>query len=276
MPSIDIGANLCHDSFDSDRSEVLARARDAGVEAIIVTGSCATSTPAAIALAQQHPGYLYATAGIHPHHASEVDDLTLKELSKWGAAPEVVALGEMGLDFFRDIAPRPVQERAFTEQLAIAAAIGKPLFLHQRDAHERFLPILKEQLAAFPAVVVHCFTGSEEELLDYVELGLYVGITGWICDERRGHHLLDIVHHIPQDRLMVETDAPYLLPRSIRPKPASRRNEPMHLPHVIRAIAEATRRDEAEVAASTARNARVFFGLRPAPVKDQAATMAGN
>ena len=261
MPSIDIGSNLCHNSFDADRNAVLKRAADAGVEAIIVTGSCGDSVPAAISLAGQHPDYLHATAGIHPHHADEVDAELLDKLATWGRANEVVAMGEMGLDFFRDIAPRPVQEKAFAEQLSVAAAIGKPLFLHQRDAHERFLPILLEQLDSFPAAVVHCFTGSESELLDYIEQGLYIGITGWICDDRRGKHLLDIVHHIPQDRLMVETDSPYLLPRTIKPKPASRRNEPMYLNHVVQTIAQATGRDTTAVAQSTADNARRFFGL---------------
>lgn len=261
MPSIDIGANLCHDSFDSDRQDVLERAREAALQAIVVTGSCSQSVPAAIALAQQEKGYLYATAGIHPHHAEEVDADLLGKLKHWGQADEVVAMGEMGLDFFRDIAPRPTQEAAFSAQLDIAAQINKPLFLHQRDAHERFLPILREQLNAFPTAVVHCFTGSEAELLDYIELDLYVGITGWICDERRGKHLLDIVHHIPQNRLLVETDAPYLLPRTIKPKPATRRNEPMHLNAVINTIAQATGQEAAELAATTADNARRFFNL---------------
>ena len=270
MPSIDIGANLCHDSFDADRDAVLARATEAGVEAIIVTGSCEQSSPGAIALAQANPGLLYATAGVHPHHASEVTESTLKNLKQWGQEEEVVAMGEMGLDFFRDISPRDVQEQAFAQQLEVAAQIGKPLFLHQRDAHARFLPILREQLDHFPAVVVHCFTGTEDELRDYLDLDLHIGITGWICDERRGQHLLDIVGLIPQDRLMVETDAPYLLPRSIRPKPDTRRNEPMYLPYVIHSIAEATGRTAAQVADATAQTARKFFQL-PAP-KQQAAT----
>ncbi len=261
MPSIDIGANLCHDSFDADRLAVLERAREAAVKGIVVTGSCSQSVPAAIELARQHPDYLYATAGIHPHHAAEVDAALLSRLATWGRAEEVVAMGEMGLDFFRDIAPRPIQEAAFAAQLDVAASIGKPLFLHQRDAHERFLPILREQLTAFPAAVVHCFTGSEAELLDYIELGLYVGITGWICDERRGQHLMDCVKHIPEDRLLVETDAPYLLPRTIRPKPASRRNEPMYLNEVIQTIAQARGQEPAALAETTYKNTLRFFNL---------------
>lgn len=261
MPSIDIGANLCHDSFDADRDAVLQRARQVGLEAIIVTGSCANSIPAAIKLAGSQPGYLYATAGVHPHHATEVDAALLVQLRAWGQAPEVVAMGEMGLDFFRDISPRDIQERAFADQLQVAAAIGKPLFLHQRDAHERFMPILEEHRDAFPAIVVHCFTGSAREMRDYLDLDLHIGITGWICDERRGQHLLDIVGQIPEDRLMVETDSPYLLPRTLAPRPASRRNEPMYLTAVIDTIALATGRTSADVAAATASTARRFFAL---------------
>ncbi|MGB1580227.1 MAG: TatD family hydrolase [Nevskiales bacterium] len=261
MPSIDIGANLAHDSFDADREAVLQRAQDAGVQAIIVTGSCAESIPNAIKLSREHPGYLYATAGVHPHHAKTVDAALIKQLQHWGQADEVVAMGEMGLDFFRDFCPRDVQETAFQQQLDAASDLGKPLFLHQRDAHQRFLPILREQLQRFPAAVVHCFTGTESELRDYLDLGLYVGITGWICDERRGQHLLDIVGLIPEDRLLVETDAPYLLPRTIKPKPSSRRNEPQYLPAVIETIATATGRSARQVATATANNARRFFNL---------------
>jgi TatD DNase family protein len=261
MNLIDIGANLAHDSFDADRDAVLARARQAGVGTIIVTGSDAESAYRALQLARAHPGFLYATAGLHPHHAARLDDTTLAALNAVAQAAETVATGEMGLDFFRDFAPRPVQEQAFQRQLEMAAAIGKPVFLHQRDAHARFLPILREQLARLPAAVVHCFTGTREELRDYLEAGLYIGITGWICDERRGQSLAECVRDIPLDRLMLETDAPYLLPRSLRPRPAGRRNEPMYLPAVLAAVAQALGRDTDEVAATTTATARRFFHL---------------
>ncbi|MDX1496845.1 MAG: TatD family hydrolase [Salinisphaeraceae bacterium] len=272
MPSIDIGANLAHDSFDADREAVLQRAKDAGVQAIVVTGSCAQSIPAAIALSREHAGYLYATAGVHPHHAETVNGELITQLQHWAEAEEIVAMGEMGLDFFRDFCPRDVQEKAFQQQLEIAGRIGKPLFLHQRDAHERFLPILREQLDHFPAAVVHCFTGTESELRDYLDLGLYIGITGWICDERRGQHLLDIVGLIPEDRLLVETDAPYLLPRNLKPKPKTRRNEPMYLPAVVETIATATGRKLDDVASTTADNAVRFFNLPSCIATSRAAT----
>ncbi|HXG27986.1 MAG TPA: TatD family hydrolase [Nevskiales bacterium] len=261
MSLIDIGANLAHDSFDADRDAVLVRARQAGVSAIIVTGSDLDSARKAVALARAHAGFLYATAGQHPHHAGSLDDDTLHALHETALAPQVVATGEMGLDFFRDFAPRPAQERAFQRQLEMAVAVGKPVFLHQRDAHARFLPILCEQLDRLPAAVVHCFTGTREELYDYLDVGLHVGITGWICDERRGQHLLDCVRDIPLDRLMLETDAPYLLPRNLQPKPASRRNEPAYLPAVLATVAQALGRPAAEVAAATTATARRFFRL---------------
>ncbi len=258
---IDIGANLCHPSFDADRAQVIARARAAGVAAIVVTGSDRASIPGALALAREFPGYLYATAGVHPHHADTVDDELLAWLRECARAPEVVATGEMGLDFYRDLAPRPVQEHAFARQLEVAVEIGKPVFLHQRDAHARFLPLLKGYLPRLPAVVVHCFTGTRAELRDYLDLNLYVGITGWICDERRGAHLCECVRDIPLDRLLVESDAPYLLPRTLQPRPKARRNEPMYLPVVVSAIAMARGLLMETLAAHTLANARRFYRL---------------
>src|SRR5262249_4358658 len=145
----------------------------------------------------------------------------------------VRAVGECGLDFNRDFSPRPVQERWFAAQLALAAALDKPVFLHERDAHARFVAILKEA----PPVrgVVHCFTGTRAELDVYLEMGLHIGITGWICDERRGAGLAALVRHVPLDRLLVETDAPFLVPRDLRPRPAH--NEPAFLPHIAQTVA---------------------------------------
>ncbi len=258
----DIGANLCHDSFDDDREAVLARAADAGVDRIVVTGSCAESSAGAAALAGHRAGvHLYATAGLHPHHAGDLDEDMLRLFRGLGAQAGVVAMGEMGLDYFRDFSPRPTQRDAFARQLDLAVELGMPCFLHQRDAHQDFLALLEPRLAELPGVVVHCFTGSAAELEEYVALGVYVGITGWICDERRGLHLLDCVASIPDDRLLIETDAPYLLPRSLRPKPSSRRNEPMYLPEVAATVATARGQTPSEVGALTSANASRLFGL---------------
>ncbi|HTW73584.1 MAG TPA: TatD family hydrolase [Steroidobacteraceae bacterium] len=265
MQWIDIGANLTHDSFDADRAAVLERARASGVTQIIVTGTSLAGSEAAAALAGSHPGRLFATAGVHPHHAEELSIEGLAQLRTLLRAPQVVAVGECGLDYFRDYAPRAAQRRAFEWQLQLAAECGKPLFLHQRDAHEDFLAALRELHAqrGAPCAVAHCFTGARRELEAYLELGLSIGLTGWFCDERRGAHLAALVPHIPQQRLMLESDAPYLLPRDLVPRPRSRRNEPMYVAHIGHAIARA-RGESAELcAAHTSAHARTFFGLPP-------------
>lgn len=258
---IDIGANLCHDSFDQDREAVLERARAAGVCTIVVTGSDRQSSRDALALARAHPGYLFATAGIHPHRAEEAGEEALAELRELAGAEEVRAIGETGLDFFRDFSPRDMQIRAFEAQLELAAELAMPAFLHQRDAHDRFLPVLKAWRDRLPGAVVHCFTGTRKELHDYLDLNLHIGLTGWFCDERRGRHLHELVEDIPADRLMIETDAPYLLPRDLKPKPSTRRNEPRHLPHIAEAIARARGEDTETLAQRTRENARRFFGM---------------
>ena len=215
----------------------------------------------ALRLAQAHPGELFATAGVHPHHATEYTDECDAEMRALHAHPEVVAVGECGLDYFRDFSPRPAQRRAFERQLQIAADTGKPLFLHQRDAHDDFLAVLREHAAGLAGGVAHCFTAGAKERDAYLELGLHIGITGWINDERRGLGLRNVVKGIPADRLMIETDAPYLLPRDIRPAPKSRRNEPAHLPYVLRAVARARGETPETVAASSTATARRLFGL---------------
>jgi TatD DNase family protein len=260
---IDIGANIAHDSFDEDRSEMMQRAADAGVERIIVTGSSDESNVQAAKLAEQSPGTLYSTAGVHPHHASDYNDDSDALIRSLIQKDSVVAVGECGLDYFRNISPREAQLEAFKRQLEIAKDSGLPVFLHQRDAHDDFVEMLEPALPDLSRAVAHCFTGEGESLREYVAMGLYIGITGWICDERRGKHLHDIVSIIPDDRLLVETDAPYLLPRSIRPKPKSRRNEPMYLPEVVRVIAEARGQTQEHVAEISTANAERFFGLDP-------------
>lgn len=259
MELIDIGINLAHDSFDVDRAAVMKRAADAGVVQMVVTGSSEQNTRAAIGLAIAHPGILFATAGVHPHHAADLTTDTLPALQELARDDRVVAVGECGLDYFRDFSPRELQRRAFGWQLELATATGKPVFLHQRDAHDDFIAILREHRVT--RGVAHCFTAGEAERDAYLELGLHIGITGWINDERRGLHLRDVVREIPADRLMLETDAPYLLPRDIKPTPRTRRNEPAYLPYVVRAVAAARGESAETVAAATVATTRKFFGL---------------
>jgi len=259
---IDIGANLTHASFSHDLPEVLARARAAGVTRIVVTGADAEGARAAHALAQAHPELLSATAGVHPHHASAFDADTEQLLRELHAQREVVAVGETGLDYHRNFSPREAQLFAFERQLELAVAAAKPLFLHQRDAHADFLACMDNVRGRIGPAVVHCFTGEKQELFDYLDRDFHIGITGWICDERRGEHLRELVRHIPAQRLMLETDAPYLLPRNLKPMPSHRRNEPMYLKHVCAEVARDRGEDVAVTAASTTATARAFFGLR--------------
>ena len=258
---IDIGANLTHDSFADDLDLVIERAQAAGVEQMIVTGASEQGSRDAVELASRHAGTLFATCGVHPHHASDYDDSAHATLNRLAGHPGVVALGECGLDYYRDYSPREAQREAFRRQLELAVEHRLPVFLHQRDAHDDFVEILKPYIGRIRGGVAHCFTGDARMLNDYLELGLYIGITGWICDERRGAHLNELVAKIPPERLMLETDAPYLLPRTLRPKPASRRNEPAYLREVLRVVAEAGNMDMDWLAALTSANARRFFRL---------------
>lgn len=258
---IDIGANLTHDSFADDRDAVIQRAGDAGVNRMILTGSSAQGSRDAVNLAESRPGKFFATAGVHPHHASDYTDDVHSTLAELATHDAVVAVGECGLDYFRNFSPPEQQRDAFRRQLGLAAETGLPVFLHQRDAHDDFLNILEQAMGKVSRAVAHCFTGGAEELGVYLDLGLYIGVTGWVCDERRGENLKKIVGEIPLDRLMIETDAPYLLPRTLNPKPKTRRNEPMYLREVLRVIAEASGNTESQIASATTANAERFFAL---------------
>ena len=261
MELIDIGCNLTHDSFDEDRGEVIEAAQHAGVVQMIVTGASAEGSQAAVQLANNWPGVLFASAGVHPHRASQYDNETDSLLRELAARDGVVAIGETGLDYFRDFSPRDRQRSSFEQQIQIAIDTGLPFFLHQRDAHGDFVAMLKEYRDHLSEVVVHCFTGTKPELYECLDLDCFIGITGWICDERRGTHMKEYMLDIPSDRLMIETDAPYLKPRNLRPKIKSHRNEPRLLPWILGTLA-ACRNEHPEVLAeTTTRNARAFFRL---------------
>lgn len=256
---IDIGANLTHGSFTDDLDAVIERALDAGVVGMVLTGTSQSESRNAAAMAASRPELFRSTAGVHPHEASSWNDEVAATLRELAAGATNAAIGECGLDYNRNYSPRNLQREAFEAQLEIAAELGKPVFLHERDAHDDFVEILSRWRDELPAAVIHCFTGSADALRRYLELDLHVGITGWICDERRGRHLLECAHTIPANRLMIETDAPYLLPRTIRPKPKGRRNEPSYLPWVLDALAEARKAPRDQVARETTATARAFF-----------------
>ena len=258
---IDICFNFTHRAFREDEREVLRRAVDGGVVAMIVPGSGVADSAEALALAKRYPELLYAGAGVHPHHAREWDDDAGDELRRLAADDKVIAIGETGLDYCRDFSPRDLQRAVFERQILLAAETRLPLFMHQRDAHDDFLAVLAPLRNRVGNAVVHCFTGDRAMLADYLDLGLFIGVTGWICDERRGHALRDAVAHIPDDRLMIETDAPYLAPRTLRPAPRGRRNEPAFLAHIAREIADCRNTSFASLCRTVTANTRRFYGI---------------
>ena len=258
---IDIGVNLTNKSLMQDIDSVLERARQAGVGHLVVTGTNLEESQAAIALCERYPNQLVCTAGVHPHHASEwLDDYgqTFKQLAN---SQYLRAIGETGLDFNRDFSPRDKQIEVFHQQLSLACELNKPVFTHQRDAHDSFIQILREYRDRLSQIVVHCFTDDKRALDDCLALDCHIGITGWICDERRGIELQQLVQYIPADRLMIETDAPYLLPRDLIPKPKSRINEPMHLPHIAERIAQHQGKAADIFAAECLQTTRQFFNI---------------
>jgi TatD DNase family protein len=261
MELIDIGANLTHESFAHDLPDVLHRASRAGVHRMIVTGTSITATEAALALHAEYPDRLYATAGLHPHHASDYNPAARDALRLLATRPGIVAMGECGLDYYRNYSPREAQLKAFAGQLELAVELQLPVFLHQRDAHADFMSVLRDYRSGLKDGVAHCFTGQRHELEECLALDLAIGITGWICEERRGRHLVPLMPLVPASRLMVETDAPYLLPRTLKPHPPARRNEPAFLGEVAAAVAKARNEPPAALAAATTAAARQFFGL---------------
>lgn len=258
---IDIGVNLTGSSFRPDLAAVIQRALDHGVNPMIVTGTDLTHSRQALELNREWPGVLYSTAGCHPHHASDLGDASLAAIAELLEQASVVAVGECGLDFNRNYSPREDQLRAFEAQLELAADKQMPVFLHQRDAHDEFVAILQRWRHRLVNAVVHCFTNGEEELRHYLDLDCYVGVTGWVCDEKRGTALRRAVPLIPDDRLMIETDAPYLLPKDLSPKPPRNRNEPAFLPHVAAAVARLRDTSVDTIAQQTTDNSRCFFQL---------------
>ena len=262
MELIDIGANLTHESFTDDYAQVIAAAKDASVSHIILTGTDLDTSIAAADYSSRSDGFHTSTAGFHPHVAKSMDAAGFAQIEEISQRQGVVAIGETGLDYNRDFSPRADQLRAFEQHLELAVARKLPMFLHQREAHDDFVKLLKRYRADLVGGVVHCFTDNERALRDYLELDMFIGITGWVCDERRGLELQGLVPLIPQNRLLIETDAPYLLPRSMSPKPKSRRNEPKYLVEVAKKIADCCQLSVNEIAKTTTHNANILFNLQ--------------
>ncbi|SEL32125.1 Sec-independent protein translocase TatD [Colwellia chukchiensis] len=261
---IDIGVNLTHTRFDKDRLAVIERAKQAKLSALLITGTDIEQSEQAIALCQQAPNFLFCTAGIHPHDADQAQNNYLEQLEQLAQHSSVKAIGECGLDFNRNFSTPENQQRIFQGQVELAAQLQLPLFLHQRDAFEPWFKTLAPYITRVPAMVAHCFTGSKYELEQCLAAGMYIGITGWVCDERRGQTLREIVPLIPLQRLMIETDAPYLTPRTIRPKPKSSRNEPSYLPYIVTMLAKLLNCSEQALIQQTTANSEQVFNLRAA------------
>jgi len=254
---VDAGVNLSNHQFDEHHDEVLQRAAQAGVKQMLLIGCDLQSSQASLELAKRHS--LLCTSGIHPHDAKAADTALEQQLTLLASHPEVVAIGECGLDYNRDFSPRDVQRTVFRRQLALAETLNMPVYLHERDASKDMLAILSEYSVKG---VLHCFTGDEFALQRYLEKGLYIGVTGWVCDERRGEQLQSLIPSIPLERLLIETDAPFLLPRTIKPKPKSPRNEPSYLTYICQQIADLKGCEFTEVAKQTTLNFQQLFSIR--------------
>ena len=262
---IDIGVNLSNSRFEKDREAVLKRAQEAGVERLILTGTSIAESQTVVDIcdqyAEQFPGMLYATAGIHPHDSSGYNRESATVLRTLAQHPSVVSIGETGLDFNRNLSTEKEQQLSFEAHIELAIELDMPLFLHERDAAQRQIEILKSYRDNITEAVIHCFTGDKKTLFNYLDMNLHIGITGWICDERRGLELQKIASNIPLNRLMIETDAPYLTPRNMPKKPKNSRNEPAFLTSVLAGLCAVRSEPEDVIAAETSATAIKFFGL---------------
>lgn len=257
MRWFDSGVNLTNQKLFRDLEGVLQRAQQAGVEKLLVIGTSLSESAAAVALCEQYPTQLLASVGIHPHDAAAVPDNFVAQLRRLAQHPSVVAIGECGLDFNRNYSPPDTQRKAFEAQLQLAAELKLPVYLHERDAHTEQCELLARYQSDIPRMLTHCFTGGKKELAPYLELGCYIGITGWLCDERRGVELQQAVLDIPSDKLLLETDAPFLAPRHVRPRP--KQNEPCYLPAIGEFLAQLRQQEVSQIAAQTWQNSLRFF-----------------
>ncbi|VFA43618.1 TatD family hydrolase [Chryseobacterium indologenes] len=257
---IDIGINLTNKQFCNEHDEIINRALDQGVDHMILTGTSVRGSKESARIAEEYPDILFSTAGIHPHDAKSLTDQSIRELKNLLEQDHVISVGECGLDFDRDFSPRPIQEKCYKAQLELAIEVNKPLFLHERAAFKRLNEITDEYISQLPEAVVHCFTGTLDEAKIYLDKGFYLGFTGAISDERRFKHLEEVIRYVPLDRMMIETDAPFMLPKNM-PRIQNRRNEPSFLPYVAQTIARLKRIEISEVADETTETARQFFRI---------------
>ena len=255
----DIACNFSSDRFEKDLNKVIKRAKDNNVTKFLLVSASLKDAEKVNKIYQDNKDSCFLTIGAHPHHANEFNSSSPSEMKRLIDEYKPHSVGETGLDFFRNISSYEEQLFAFEEQIRIAIETNLPLFLHQRDAHDDFLKVISKYKNDISKAVVHCFTGTQEELDDYLELGFHIGLTGWICDERRNIDLRKSLKNIPLDKLMIETDCPYLIPRNLSDKPKNNRNEPAYLPHIANEIALLINLDKDKLIDITYKNSINFF-----------------
>jgi TatD DNase family protein len=255
----DIGANLTHKSFENDFEEVIKRSLLNGVGNICITGCDLRDSRRALSLAKKFPNNLISTCGIHPHYADSFSEKSEKEIQEICNDSLVKAIGETGLDFNRNYSDKKNQIKSFLAHIKLANSLNLPMFLHQRDAHEDFIDCLNKETPRTKCVV-HCFTGEKKELFNYLDRDFYIGLTGWICDPKRGSHLEELIPIIPLNRLLIETDSPYLLPKNLKVK--GRRNEPAFLDEILKKIMSERKESEKKITEMLLKNSLSFFNLQ--------------
>ena len=255
----DIACNFTSERFDKDLDKVIDTAITNKITKFGLICSRLSDLNKLLKIYDQYSKNMFFTIGTHPHHANEINDEYLKKLKVAVSNNNPHAIGETGLDFFRNLSTYEEQILAFEEQIKIAIDANKPLFLHQRDSHDDFIKILKKYSSDINKAVVHCFTGTQQQLDDYLELDCYIGVTGWICDAKRNVELRKTIKNIPLERLMIETDCPYLIPKNLPDKPKNNRNEPNYLDHIVNEISILINEDEDIIRKETYENTLKFF-----------------
>jgi TatD DNase family protein len=255
----DIACNFSSDRFEKDLNKVIKRAKDNNVTKFLLVSASLKDAEKVNKIYQDNKDSCFLTIGAHPHHANEFNSSSPSEMKRLIDEYKPHSVGETGLDFFRNISSYEEQLFAFEEQIRIAIETNLPLFLHQRDAHDDFMKIISKYKNDISKAVVHCFTGTQKELDDYLEMEFSIGLTGWICDERRNIDLRKSLKNIPLDKLMIETDCPYLIPRNLSDKPKNNRNEPAYLPHIANEIALLINLDKDKLIDITYKNSINFF-----------------
>lgn len=252
---IDTHAHLSLPQFDQDREAVIKRARDAGIKHIITVGTEAEDCRKAVALAHEHD-FISAAVAVHPHDAKTITAETYTLLREFASDKNVVAIGEIGLDFYRNISPREIQIRRFREQLNLAREVSLPVIIHDREAHQEVVKILQEEKAETVGGVIHCFSGDWEMAKACLDLGFYLSIPGTVTYKKSDEYR-KLVRELPLDRILVETDCPFLTPHPFRGK----RNEPAHVRYVAETVALIKGMTQEELATITSQNAQNLFNL---------------